>query len=95
MGIADYRKYKKMKEFEAFLAEFGLTVEDLHKIAALKGRVEELEQRVSLLEKTPKPVEKEKSEEDKKAEAQSKGITRPEDFVQLFTTDLEELKSNA
>lgn len=101
MGLKEYKNYKKMKEFEAFLKENGVDFSVLTNISSLLTRLNEQEKRIIELEARCERLEKRNKEqkpltdEEKKAKALLEGKTSPDDFVKMFTGGLEELKSNA
>lgn len=89
MGLADYKKFKREQELKEsdYIQSLNKKIEDL------TSMVENLTKEVELLKsKNVVPLTKEEKEEVKKAQA-LKG--KPEDFVELFTKDLQEFNPNA
>ena len=86
MGLGDYRKYKREQELK-----------NSETISLLIKRIEELEKEVALLKQaTEVPPVKIFTDAEKKAikDIQDKK-TKPEDFIEMFTGDLEEFNPNA
>lgn len=88
MGLRDYRKYKKEQELKGS-----------ETISLLLKRIDELEKKVAELEKRSTPsassYDKLSEEEKKKIKAVQDGKTKPEDFIKLFTGNIEEFNPNA
>lgn len=89
MGLRDYRKYKKEQELK-----------DSETISLLLKRIDELEKKVAELEKRPmhyvsSGYEKLTEDEKKKVKMAQDGKTKPEDFIKLFTGEIEEFNPNA
>ena len=82
MGLKDYRKYKKEQELK-----------ESETISFLIKRIEKLEAEVQLLA-TGRPSGFTEDEKAKIKAIQDKK-TKPEDFIQMFTGDLEEFNPNA
>lgn len=82
MGLSDYKKYKREKELK-----------ESETISFLIKRIEKLEQEVKLLSLGNQ------SGFSKDDEAKIKAIqdkkTKPEDFIKMFTGDLEDFNPNA
>ncbi len=86
MGLSDYKKYK----FDKQVQESELILSLLNRIESLEKKVEFLEGRLAAFEipaKTPLT-----EDEKKKLKMLQDEKTKPEDFIKLFTGDIEEFK---
>ncbi len=86
MGLRDYRKYKK-----------ELDLKNSETISFLTKRIEELENEVKELKSQRTTIVKTEkmSEKDKARLKALQEKTSPQDFINLFTDDLEEFDPNA
>lgn len=85
MGLKDYRKFKREQELKESETISFLLIE----IGKLKEEVENLKAQLSA------PAINITDDEKKKIKMAQDGKTKPEDFIKLFTTDLEEFNPNA
>ena len=84
MGLKEFRKWKKEKELQ-----------ESETIVTLLKRIDDLEKRLKKLEgMEPLPVHLTADEKTKMKMAQDKA-TKPQDFINLFTGNLEEFNPNA
>lgn len=95
MGLRDYKEYKKRKELEELLAHFGLNLDVIKKsvdeVEILKKQCADLRAEVEALKKANLSTSVVKKEQEKKDKAKTEGKTSPEDYVKMFSGDLEEL----
>ena len=83
MGLRDYKRWKKEEELKTS-----------ETILSLEKRIAELELKLQQLE-TPVVVNHISAEDKKKMKMAQDAATKPQDFINLFTGDLEEFNPNA
>lgn len=84
MGMREYKKFKREQELK-----------ESETISLLIKEVEELKARVSSLEAVLQAAPKLSEDEKKKIKVLQDKKTKPEDFISMFTGDLEEFNPNA